>query len=68
MDHDTPVPTTQKVLSPAAVRALAEAAVRRQEQEEKERQLSITREINGRGGNDPVRYNDWEIKGLTADF
>jgi hypothetical protein len=25
-------------------------------------------EKNGRGGLDPARYGDWEIKGLTADF
>ena len=25
-------------------------------------------EIAGRGGLDPVRYGDWEIKGLTSDF
>jgi hypothetical protein len=68
MDSDTPVPAVQKVLTPAALRALAEADERRQAQAEKERQLSLAREVNGRGGNDPVRYNDWEIKGLTADF
>ena len=68
MDSDTPAPVIQKVLTPAALRALAEADERRQAQAEKERQLSLAREVNGRGGNDPVRYNDWEIKGLTADF
>ncbi|WP_127143089.1 DUF1674 domain-containing protein [Pelagibacterium montanilacus] len=25
-------------------------------------------EISGRGGLDPARYGDWEIKGLTSDF
>jgi hypothetical protein len=25
-------------------------------------------EINGRGGLDPVRYGDWEVKGLASDF
>ena len=25
-------------------------------------------EQGGRGGLDPARYGDWEIKGLTADF
>jgi hypothetical protein len=61
-----PVPT--KVLTPAAQRALAEAAERRAAQEVREKELSSTRELDGRGGHDPVRYNDWEIKGLTADF
>ena len=26
------------------------------------------RELNGRGGLDPVRYGDWEVKGLASDF
>jgi hypothetical protein len=25
-------------------------------------------EINGRGGLEPVRYGDWEVKGLASDF
>ncbi|MGB6466096.1 MAG: DUF1674 domain-containing protein [Xanthobacteraceae bacterium] len=24
--------------------------------------------MSGRGGLDPTRYGDWEIKGLIADF
>lgn len=55
-----------KVLSPEAQRALAEAAERRRALEEAE--ANRVREINGRGGLDPVRYGDWEIKGLTSDF
>ena len=54
----------ERVLSPAAQRALAEAGQRRRELEE----LVATGEKGGRGGLDPVRYGDWEIKGLTADF
>ncbi len=26
------------------------------------------REINGRGGAEPVRFGDWEVKGLATDF
>ncbi len=26
------------------------------------------RELNGRDGLDPVRYGDWEVKGLASDF
>ncbi len=26
------------------------------------------KEINGRGGPDPVRYGDWEVKGIASDF
>ncbi len=54
--------------TPEAQRALAEAAERRKAQAEKEAQLTAAQEVNGRGGKDPVRYNDWEIKGLASDF
>ena len=53
-------------LSPAAQRALAEAQARRAEIDGK---LAATpAENGGRGGLEPVRYGDWEIKGLTSDF
>jgi len=57
-----------KPLTPAARRALAEAGLRRQEQEARESALAAAREIDGRGGRDPVRYVDWEVKGLASDF
>jgi hypothetical protein len=25
-------------------------------------------EINGRDGPEPVRYGDWEVKGIASDF
>ena len=25
-------------------------------------------EIDGRGGEEPTRYGDWEVKGLASDF
>ena len=56
----------RKVLTPAAERALAEAAERRRLAEVQA--AAQPREINGRGGLDPVRYGDWEIKGLASDF
>jgi hypothetical protein len=65
---DGPPSAGPKVLTPAAARALAEAAERRAEQQKREQDLAAGRELQGRGGLDPVRYNDWEIKGLTADF
>ena len=61
-----PETAPRKPLSPAAQRALAEAQARR-EKAEAERQAAA-KEVNGRGGLDPVRYGDWEIKGLTSDF
>lgn len=57
-----------KPLSAAARRALAEAAARKAEQDAKTAALGAAREIDGRGGLEPVRYNDWEVKGLASDF
>lgn len=57
-----------KALTPAAERALREAADRRAALAAQEEALANGREINGRGGKDPVRYGDWEIKGIIADF
>ncbi len=68
-DENMPVlPEPERVLTPAAQRALAEAEARRETLREKEAELEKHKEIDGRGGLDPVRYNDWEIKGLTSDF
>jgi len=53
-----------KPLSAAALRALAEARQRRSG----EKTAALTREIGGRGGQDPARYGDWEIKGRAIDF
>ncbi|MFK0689289.1 DUF1674 domain-containing protein [Mesorhizobium sp. IMUNJ 23033] len=61
-DRDTP----QKTLTPAASRALAEARARREAYREKE--AALPKEIGGRGGKEPGRYGDWELKGLTSDF
>lgn len=62
----SPSPPAKRVLPPEALRALAEAEERRQ----KNRQLQQTnpKEIGGRGGHDPARYGDWEIKGKAIDF
>ena len=57
-----------KPLSPAARRALEEAAARRAAQQAQEQALAERREINGRGGRDPVRYGDWDVKGVAVDF
>jgi hypothetical protein len=56
----------KKRLSPAAERALAEAAARRAEREQAARDRP--EEFQGRGGPDPVRYGDWEVKGIASDF
>jgi hypothetical protein len=63
---DAPPPKApKKPLSPAAQRALAEAEARRQAAASAPRQAA---ERDGRGGLDPVRYGDWEVKGIATDF
>jgi hypothetical protein len=57
---------SQKFLTPAARRALAEAEARRADYRQKE--AAVPKEIGGRGGKEPGRYGDWEVKGLTSDF
>ncbi len=58
--------TGHKGLSPAARRALKEAAERRKAY--KEAEAARPAELGGRGGMEPGRYGDWEVKGLTSDF
>ena len=55
-------------LPAAARRALAEAAERRAQREAAEREAPAPRELGGREGPDPVRYSDWENKGIASDF
>lgn len=52
-------------LTPAAERALAEAAARRQAADAAPKP---PREEGGRVGPDPVRYGDWEKGGIASDF
>ncbi len=33
-----------------------------------EKSKEQVKEINGRGGLEPTRYDDWEIKGKCVDF
>ncbi len=59
---------TERVLTPEAQRALAEAKERRAAIDAKARDMAMTEEHYGRKGLEPVRYDDWEIKGLACDF
>ncbi|MEM6324506.1 MAG: DUF1674 domain-containing protein [Pseudomonadota bacterium] len=59
-DEEAPRPE----LTPAAQRALAEAEERRK----KACAGEIPKEYGGRDGPEPVRYGDWELKGLAIDF
>lgn len=69
-DNETTSKTVTKTnskkrnLPAAAQRALKEAEERRK----KAQQTKTPKEIGGRGGNDPSRYGDWEIKGRAIDF
>ena len=54
----------QNDLPEAAKRALAEAEERRR----KAKELELPKELGGREGPEPVRYGDWEKKGIAFDF
>ena len=51
-------------LPEAAKRALAEAEARRL----KAGELELPTELGGRKGPEPVRFGDWEKKGIAVDF
>ena len=57
-----------KSLTPEAQRALEEAAQRRRDIDARAAELARQKELKGRGGLEPVRYEDWEVKGLASDF
>lgn len=57
-------PGNQPDLPPAARRALAEAEARRKAAT----QAAPPTELGGRDGPDPVRFGDWEKKGIAIDF
>jgi len=60
MPEDTAAPA----LPPEALRALEEAAERRRLAGD----VALPPELGGRNGPEPVRYGDWEKKGLAVDF
>lgn len=55
---------TKKDLPPAAIRALKEAEERRKAVSGEE----LPKELGGRDGPEPVRFGDWERKGIAVDF
>ena len=61
-DPATPEPVDD--LPAAARRALAEAEARRKAAQDR----ILPTELGGRDGPEPVRYGDWEKKGLAVDF
>lgn len=56
-DETTPLP-------PEAQRALEEADARRKAAKD----AMLPTELGGRNGPEPVRYGDWEKKGIAVDF
>ena len=62
----TDKPAEKQPLTPAAQRALKEAAARRAERDRNP--ADRPKEIAGRDGLEPTRYGDWEKDGLASDF
>ena len=56
--------TERPELTPAAQRALQEAEERRKAATD----ADLPKELGGRKGPEPVRYGDWERKGIAVDF
>lgn len=68
---EAPLPNAApgKALSPAARRALEEAAARRADLEAAEQvAFQVALERGGYPGPEPTRYGDWERKGIAVDF
>lgn len=66
-DSETPQISEEerrRTLPEAAQRALAEADARKAA----DRSAALPTELGGRDGPEPVRYGDWEKKGLAIDF
>ena len=51
-------------LPPEARRALAEAEARRKAAPD----VARPKELGGRDGPEPIRFGDWENKGIAVDF
>ena len=67
---EVPAASKTKPLSPAAERALAEAAARRaaRDAEAARQPTNAAKEANGPKGPEPTRYGDWERNGIASDF
>jgi hypothetical protein len=65
-ENTAPEPQSPKVLTPAARRALAEAAMRRAKAEAEAVEKAL--EEGGPAGAEPTRFGDWERKGIAVDF
>lgn len=59
-------PSAARTLSPAALRALAEADARRAQRQVEQGAGGF--EQGGPTGPEPTRFGDWERKGIAVDF
>ena len=64
-DETTPAAPPERVVSPAAQRALDEAAARRAAAQAEADRIA---EQGGPRGPEPTRFGDWERKGIAVDF
>ena len=63
-DTENDPTVSRQDLAPAAQRALAEAEERRKTTKAQ----ALPTEINGRKGEEPTRFGDWEKGGRAVDF
>lgn len=59
-----PDPEKEARREAAAARALSEAEARRKAAAP----LALALELGGRAGPEPIRFGDWEVKGIAIDF
>lgn len=64
-DKDRTLTDDTPDIPPAAQRALAEAEARRKAASDRP---GLPTELGGRDGPEPVRFGDWEKKGIAVDF
>ena len=64
-DQIPPNAAPGKELTPAARRALEEAAARHAAEQERQAREA---ELGGPAGPEPTRFGDWERKGIAVDF
>ncbi|MBP7001175.1 DUF1674 domain-containing protein [Amaricoccus sp.] len=64
-EYRTALPAEKEArIAAAAARALAEATARRAAT----LPLDLPPELGGRDGPEPIRFGDWEVKGIATDF
>ena len=71
MNDQPPRPDARPQAGKPAARDLPDAAQRALKEAEARRARAKPApppELDGRGGLDPARYGDWEVKGIASDF